>query len=149
MKSKLVQTAPGGERTFVLVFDPGDEVLAGLEAFATGQDVGAGTFTAIGALSSVKFGFFDLERKEYESIEVTEQVEVLSLIGNVARKEDGSVQVHPHIVVGKRDGTALGGHFMRGYVQPTLEVMLVEDPATLRRTFRPEFGIALIDLEEG
>lgn len=149
MKSKLVQTAPGGERTFVLVFDPGDEVLAGLEAFAGAQDVTSGSFTALGALSSVKFGFFDLERKEYESIEVTEQVEVLSLIGNVARKEDGSVQVHPHIVVGKRDGTALGGHFMRGYVQPTLEVTLVEDPATLRRTFRPEFGIALIDLEEG
>ncbi len=31
-------------------------------------------------------------------------------------------------------------------VRPTLEVVLTESPAHLRKSFRPEYGLALIDL---
>jgi hypothetical protein len=39
-----------------------------------------------------------------------------------------------------------GGHLLKATVRPTLEVILVEAPAHLRRRKRADLGIALIDL---
>jgi Plants and Prokaryotes Conserved (PCC) domain len=70
---------------------------------------------------------------------------VLSAIGDVAVDEDGRASLHVHVVLGLSDGTTRGGHFLSGIVWPTLEVVLTEAPATLRRRKRPELGIALVD----
>jgi len=142
MKSKLIEDL-GGERTFVLVFDQGDEAMAGLRAFATEANLIAGRLTAIGAFRDVTLGFFDPDRKEYHKIAVNEQVEVLSLLGNVAVQDDRPA-VHAHVVVGKRDGTAHGGHLLEAHVRPTLEVIVVESPRHLHRRHDEETGLALI-----
>jgi predicted DNA-binding protein with PD1-like motif len=134
----------GGDR-WALVFDKGDEPMAELERFARDHDLTAASFTGIGAFEEVVLGYFDRERKEYEEIPVREQVEVLSLAGDVA-VGDGEPKVHAHVVVGKRDGTAYGGHLLRGRVWPTLEVVLTGSPAELRKSHDPETGLALIDL---
>ena len=128
------------------MFDIGDEVVSGLRAFAVEHDVGAAQLTGIGAFSDVVLGYFDWERKRYEPIPVDEQVEVLTLAGDVATR-DGRPEVHAHVAVAKRDGTAHGGHLLEAHVRPTLEVILVESPAHLRKTLRPDSGLALIDLD--
>lgn len=56
--------------------------------------------------------------------------------------------MHAHVVVGKSDGSAHGGHLLEAYVRPTLEVVLVESPAHLRRRPDRDSGLALIDLNE-
>jgi predicted DNA-binding protein with PD1-like motif len=132
-------------REWVLVFDAGDDVTGQLETFARREHLAAAHFSGIGAFSRVTVGWFDLDAHSYRPIEINEQVEVLSLAGDVADK-DGAPAVHAHIVVAKRDGTAHGGHLLGGRVMPTLEVIVTESPAHLRKSFRPEFGIALIDL---
>jgi predicted DNA-binding protein with PD1-like motif len=43
----------------------------------------------------------------------------------------------------------MGGHIIQAYVQPTLEVILIETPSHLRRTTDPKTGLALIDLRDG
>ena len=92
-------------------------------------------------------GYFDWEKKDYQPrSRVREQVEVLSLVGDVALDEGGKPKVHAHVVVGRSDGTTRGGHLLEGHVRPTLEVMLVESPAHLRRRHDPESGLALIRL---
>jgi uncharacterized protein len=73
-------------------------------------------------------------------------VEVLSLIGDVTI-EQGTLEVHAHIVVGKQDGTAHGGHLLEGHVFPTLELILAESPQYLTRRRDIETGLALIDLK--
>jgi len=75
---------------------------------------------------------------------IQEQVEVLSLIGDIAL-DDGEPKVHAHVVVGKSDGTAHGGHVLEAHVRPTLEVVLTESPRHLRKRFDPESCLALID----
>ncbi len=130
---------------WALVFDKGDEPVGELERFAREQGVTAASFTGIGAFEEVVLGYFDRERKEYEEIPVREQVEVLSLAGDIALAE-GEPKVHAHVVVGKRDGTAHGGHLLRANVWPTLEVVLASSPAELRKSHDPETGLALIDL---
>jgi predicted DNA-binding protein with PD1-like motif len=143
MKSKLVNEV-NGQKTYVLVFVTGDEVAAGLQSFAADHHVTAAGFTAIGALEDVDLGYFDWTKKAYTTIPVREQVEVLSIIGDVSEKEAGGVQVHAHVVVGRSDGTTRGGHLLKAHVRPTLEVVLTESPAHLKRRHDPESGLALI-----
>ena len=142
MKSTLIDaTSP---KTWALIFDKGDEPVAGLTAFAKSQNVGAAHFTAIGAFSDVTLGYFDRAAKDYTKIPLREQVEALSLIGDVALYK-GEPRVHAHVVVGRADGEARGGHLLEAHVWPTLEVVLVESPRHLRKRYDPETGLALID----
>jgi len=143
MRYKLVDKQP---KTFVLVFETNDELARGLKEFASEQKLASASFKAIGALSSVKLGWLNWETKQYEqSVSLDEQVELLSLIGDVALK-DGEPQVHAHAVIGKRDGTAHGGHLLQAHIRPTCEVVLTESPAHLKKEFDPSAGMALIKL---
>lgn len=135
----------GGEKTFVLVFDTGDEAMAGLTAFAREHALTAAQLSGIGAFSEVTLGYFDWQAKDYRPIPLEEQVEVVSLLGDVA-VNDGDPVVHAHVVVAGPDGIAHGGHLLAGRVRPTLEVVLTTSPATLRKRHDPESGLALIDL---
>jgi uncharacterized protein len=145
MKSKLVAEG-AGERTFVLVLDPGEEAFATISKFATQQGLSAASLTALGAFSGATVGWFDLAQKTYRKIPVEQQCEVLSGIGDIALNDEGKPSLHMHVVLGLSDGSTRGGHLLAGSVQPTLEVTLVEAPTHLRRKQRPELGLALIDL---
>ncbi|MBZ9722427.1 DNA-binding protein [Mesorhizobium sp. CO1-1-11] len=145
MKSRLVNEA-NGQRTFVVVLDPGEEAFAALTSFAVEQKIGSASLTAIGAFQRTTVGWFDLEAKSYRKIPIDEQCEVLSAIGDVATDDDGKPSLHVHAVLGLSDGTTKGGHLLEGTVRPTLEITVVEAPGHLRRRKRAEFGVALIDL---
>jgi hypothetical protein len=139
MKSKKLSTGT------VLVFDTGDEVISQLTTFAREHRIAAAHFTAIGAFSDAALGYFDLQKKNYLRNQVDEQVEVVSLIGDIAL-DKGEPKVHAHVVVGKKNGAALGGHLLEAHVRPTLELVLQESNGELKRKFDPESGLALIDL---
>ena len=144
MKSKLIDES--GEKTFAVIFEKGDEVIETLRRFANEQRLLASHFTAIGALSNVVIGFFDPAKKQYKKIPIREQVEVLSLTGGITFEGDVP-KIHAHIVLGKADGTAYGGHLLEGHVFPTIELILVESPKYLQRRLDKETGLALIDLD--
>jgi uncharacterized protein len=139
----------GGLRTFALILRHGDKVCETLLGFAREQQLSAASVAAIGAFSRATLGFFDWERKDYDRILVEEQVEVLSLTGDISLAPDATPQLHVHVVLGKRDGTAHGGHLLEAEVRPTLEVVVTETPPNLRRSPDPESGLALIALAEG
>jgi predicted DNA-binding protein with PD1-like motif len=134
-------------RTVVLVFDHGDKVMPVLTDWCAEQQIGAAQFTAIGAFADVTVAWFDWEAKEYREIPVNEQVEVISLAGDVA-SSDGKPAVHAHVVVGRGDGSTRGGHFVDGTVRPTLELVLHETPAHLTKRYDPASGLALIAPQE-
>jgi hypothetical protein len=135
-----------GRRTFVLVCDRHDDPIESITAAAKRFDLRAASLTGIGAFSAVTLGFYDRFRRDYVRRVIREQVEVVSLIGNVAL-DQGEPRVHAHAVVARADGTALGGHLLGGSVDPTLEVTVVESPAVLRRKSDPATGLALIDID--
>ncbi len=136
----------GGQKTFALVFDEGDEFMEQLTSFAEENDLSAASLTALGAFSNVTLGYFDMDRKEYDRIPIEEQVEVLSLVGTIAPKEDSGPQVHAHVVVGRSDGTTRGGHLLEAHARPTLEVVVTEPPAHLVSRTDEETGLPLIQL---
>jgi uncharacterized protein len=144
MKAKIVEDAD--VVTYVVVCDPGDEAVAALAQFARAERLEASQITGVGAFERATVGWFDRAAKQYRRIPVGEQCEVLSLIGDVAEGQDGP-SLHAHVVLGLSDGTTRGGHLLEGWVFPTLEVVVTETPAELRKVMRPDLGIALIDLD--
>ena len=125
MRWKQIEDEP---KTFALIFETGDEIASVLQQFARGQGLAGSSFKAIGALSYAKLGWFNWETKKYDpACVLAEQVELLSLIGDIALR-DGEPQVHAHVVVGRSDGTAHGGHLLEARVRPTCELILTESP---------------------
>jgi predicted DNA-binding protein with PD1-like motif len=145
MRSTLLHESDG-QKMYALIFETGDEVMSTLKAFAQDHRLGGSHFTAIGAFNDATLGYFDWLQKDYQKIPVHEQVEVVSLVGDIAQGEGNQPAVHAHVVLGKSDGTALGGHLLEAHVRPTLELMLVESPKHLQRKHDPETGLALIRL---
>ncbi|MGH9571057.1 MAG: PPC domain-containing DNA-binding protein [Candidatus Angelobacter sp.] len=144
MKAKLLHEVEG-LKTYALVFSTGEPVNEQLLGFAQQNDIKAAQLTAIGAFNEVTLGYFSWTSKRYEEIPIPEQVELVALNGNLSLS-DGKPKLHAHVVVGKQDGSAWAGHLLRATVRPTLEVMLVETPAYLRRVLDKETGLPLLDL---
>jgi uncharacterized protein len=143
MRSRRVAENP---KTFVVILDTGDEILSSLKQFAEKEGLADSSFKAIGALSEVELGWFNWESKKYQTaVKLEEQVELLSLIGDIALK-DNKPQIHAHLVVGCQDGTAHGGHLLSATVRPTCEIVLTESPQHLHKEMDPDSGIALIRL---
>lgn len=145
MEAKLIHEQEG-YRTIAVVFDKGDEFISRLTAFARKQNLTGSTFTAIGAFSHLTLQYFDRQKMDYKDIPVNQQVEVLSLVGNITL-DDGEPKVHAHVVVGDSEGATRGGHIKEAHVWPTLEVIVVEAPRHLQRKLDKDTGLALIDLE--
>lgn len=141
MRSRQVAENP---KTFVVILDTDDEILSSLKDFAQTKHLGGSSFKAIGALRDVELGWFDWESKKYKTaVKLQEQVELLSLIGDIALKDD-EPQIHAHLVIGRQDGTAHGGHLLSATVRPTCEIVITESPQHLQKQIDPESGIALI-----
>lgn len=141
MRHKQLSQQP---KTFALIFDTGDEITDVLKRFATEQKLAGSSFKAIGALSFAKLGWFNWKTKKYQvAVELDEQVELLSLIGDIAVK-DYEPQIHAHLVVGRSDGTAHGGHLLQARVRPTCELILTENPENMQKKLDEDSGIALI-----
>lgn len=145
---KVKQVAGGSTVTYVAVLGEGEEAFAALSEWAAGDQVSAAQVTAVGAFERATVGWFDRAARDYRRVEIAQQCEVLSLIGDIALGDGGTSQLHLHAVLGLPDGTTRGGHLLEGRVWPTLEVIIRESPAELRKTYRAEVGLALIDLSQ-
>ena len=152
MRSKLLNH--DGARTYVVALETGDSLIASLTRFAREERLAASQFTAIGALAWARLAYFNWETKAYDEIPVDEQVEVLSLNGRITLPEGADVEgpafdhdphFHVHCVLGRADGTTIGGHLMEAEVRPTCEVFVTESPTHLGRRTDPESGLPVID----
>jgi uncharacterized protein len=143
MKSALLNDREG-LRTFVVVLSTGDEAIATLTSFAVQEQLAASQFTAIGAFSRATVAFFDWSSKQYRHVAIDAQTEVLSLNGDIALEGDRQ-KIHAHVVLGKADATAHGGHLIEGVVRPTLEIVITELPRHMHRRFDRDSGLALLD----
>lgn len=137
-----------GQKTYAVILSSGDEVIACLTDLASRENLSAANFQAIGAFERAELAYFDWDGKRYLPIPVTEQSEVASFIGDIVLDPEGTPAVHAHAVLGLRNGAALAGHLKSGIVRPTLEIILTETPAHLRKRLDPESGIPLIALDE-
>ena|SRR5690348_9317626 len=136
----------GGRRVVIVVCDKGDDPVAAITEAAGRHGVRAAQITAVGGFQRATLGYFDRDRRDYRPIPVDDQVEVLSFLGDLATA-DGKSVAHVHVVLGRADGSTVGGHLQRAEVWPTLEVILTEVAPELAKQVDPQTGLALIDLD--
>jgi uncharacterized protein len=136
-----------GLRTIVVILETGDAVKASLAAVAKKEKISAASFQAIGAFSDATIRYFEWDRKKYKPIDVKEQVEVATLIGDIALDKDDKPMLHVHVVLGKSDGSALAGDLDEAHVRPTLEIVITESPTHLHRKEDPTTGLLLIRMD--
>ena len=133
-----------GVKSYAMVLAKGDEVMSGLTDFAKQNKVTSASFTAIGAFSRVTVAWFDDGRKEFRLIPIEQQVELVSMIGDIALVNDQPV-VHTHVSVASSDGTVRGGHVINAFVFPTLELFMTVYPKALHKELDEATGLKLID----
>lgn len=145
MQSRLLG-AHNGVREYVLIFTKGDEVLSGISDFASANDIVSARFTAVGALKNATTAWFDLQKKSYRLNVIDQQVELVSLIGDIALY-DGRPAIHAHYSVGLSDGNVQGGHLIHAVTYPTVEVFLTAFPQALHKKLDKETDLKLIHPE--
>jgi len=134
----------GHERTFVLMFEKGDEVVRELEHFAKKNRIAGAQLSAMGAFSDITLACFDWKTNRYKrAVEIRQQVQLVSLVGDIVQAK-GQPAVHCFVVVAKQDGAVFGGHLVQAHVRPALEVILIEASQLFQRRYEAEIGLALL-----
>ena len=129
---------------WLIRLDVGDEIIKSLSSFSQDEGVKSASFTGIGAVGHLKYGYFDVEKKQYLPAEENISLEVLSLTGNIASVE-GAPMVHAHIVVSFPDMSVKGGHLIEGTISVTGEIFLREYDIGIDRVGNERFRLNLID----
>ncbi len=143
MKTKTLHSKGKAERTFAVELETGEEPMSLLAGLVRRRSIGPSSIRATGAFSSAVLGFLDRSRSTHRRIVVAEHAEVLVFAGEVAHHE-GTPVIQVRAVLGLADGTTRGGHLLEGSVWPSLEIVVSEDPAHLRKEFDPEVGLSLL-----
>jgi predicted DNA-binding protein with PD1-like motif len=142
---RLLAAQPDGTKTYALVLSQGDEVWSALAAFATDHQVVDAHFSAIGAVRDPDVAWFDESRKQFKAMSLHEQMEVVSLSGDIVLGVDGHPAVHTHVVLARSDGQAWGGHLLSATASPTLELYVTTYPEPLHKRLDPTTDLQLID----
>ena len=145
MQARVISGQDGGPRSWAVIFREGDEAMSGLTDWMKRERIAGAHLTAIGALSSALFGWFDKERKAYRDIPINEQVECVGLIGDIGLV-DGKPALHVHGSVAGVDGAVKGGHLLATVASPTLEVFVTEAAVALHKREDPATTLELFDL---
>ena len=131
--------------TWVLRLTTGEEITGAIMAFATERRIDAASVAAIGAAYDAVLGYFDRATGEYDRRTVTQDMEILTLTGNIAIKE-GRPFTHLHVVLGARDCSTVGGHLFEAKAGATCEVLIRPLAGSLHRAKDAATGLFLLDV---
>ncbi len=134
------------DNNYIVRIDRGEEVINSLTELCKIQHITLGSVSAIGAADYVKIGLYDVEKKKYNSIELSGQMEITSLIGNITTK-DNEPYLHLHINVCDDKMKVLGGHLNECRVSATCEIIITKIDSNIRRKYSDEIGLNLLDIE--
>jgi uncharacterized protein len=134
------------ETGFLVVLDPGDEVIASLVRLATAERIGAASLTGIGAVRDVVLGYVDTNQKQYVKQEFgPDSMELVSLTGNLALLK-GEPSAHCHASISDRDMRLIGGHLFHAVTTVTVEIFLHVHEGEIERRYDPNTGANPISL---
>jgi predicted DNA-binding protein with PD1-like motif len=148
--ARAAETAPAPYvRTptgFLMVLRRGDDVIANIEKLAGAEKIPSASFTGIGFLGEVTFGFYDFPKKQFQP-ETFHDVEMAGMTGSIAWKE-GKPSIHAHATVAGRDFKAVGGHVLAAKVGTgSVEITVIAHDKRLQREVDPDIGANVLQLD--
>ncbi|MFQ5980010.1 MAG: PPC domain-containing DNA-binding protein [Candidatus Heimdallarchaeota archaeon] len=135
------------ERFLVIALKKGDDLTESIQAICEKEKIhGGSVISGIGALAHCRLGYFDLEKREYQTVSINEPVELVSTSGTITFT-NGTLFPHIHLIVSNSKGECAGGHALSEcIVSVTAELVIVEFDKTLLRSLDPESELLLLDL---
>lgn len=101
-------------RSFIGRFPYKTDLLLSISEFCKKENIRLGVFTVIGALTSVRLGYYDREKDTYvECASLDKKLEITSCTGNISLK-DSDIFIHAHITLADLSAQCYGGHLMKG-----------------------------------
>ena len=133
-------------RVFTARLERGERLLDAIVHIAKDFEIRGGFVNAIGALHPAEIKYFREDLQDYESLLIDEMVELLSASGSISILE-GDPMVHLHVVVGRADGTTLGGHCgAQSTIHITGEVYIYETQDPIYRSKGIDSPVNLLNL---
>jgi uncharacterized protein len=133
-----------GDR-LVVRLESGERVAETLLRLLRAEEIGYAVISGLGAVRQVLLSYWNAETRQYESHELEEQLEVVSLTGNVTLR-DTDPFLHLHVALARQDLSVLGGHFNDAVAHPTLEIWLQPESEPVHRVPDEASGLALMEL---
>lgn len=137
-----MKTFPSQNAT-LLVLKRGDELHAKLQEFAREHELKGAWVQGLGGSGAMTLGYYNLAEREYEWQELSDNLEILSLQGNLAWV-DGKPFWHLHGSFSRSDFTTVGGHIKEMVVGLTCELLIAPLDMSLSRTFDDGTGLKLL-----
>ena len=128
-------------------FESGEQIAERLLTWLRAHEIGYATMTGLGAVSGATISYWNAASRAYEQHHLPEQMEVVSLVGNVTIKE-GAPFTHIHVTLGRRDLSIVGGHFNDATVHPNVEIWLSPESGSVERKLDEASGLFVMDLPE-
>lgn len=125
-------------------FTHDSEAVSEVKNFVLKEKINSGFFEIIGAVKEAVISFYDQDEKKYVEKNLPDEMEIVSCIGNVARK-DGSIIVHAHACFGLPDGSTIGGHLVSMKIFAG-ELHFFPSKDIVERKFDAKTGLNLLDL---
>ena len=126
----------------IVVLGRGEKIVEQLGELVQAHEIPSGTITGLGAVMNTRLGFYHLPKKKYDERTIPEEVELVSLIGNITWFENKPV-VHVHATIGTTDFRAMAGHLFEAQVAVTVEIFVSVKDVRVQRKFNPEMGLNL------
>lgn len=128
---------------YILRFDPGDEVIGGLQDFCQSNGISLAYFSGIGASSNLVLSIYDRTLKRYKDKNFDEDLEIAGITGNITNM-DNQPMIHCHGSFGRSDFSTVSGHIKSLVISVTCEIVLVFLEGTLERGLDTDLNLQLM-----
>lgn len=136
-----------GKTTHILLVTKGEELVEEVTHYCEKENIKAAWVQGLGAGDSAEISFYDPATKTYLKKMLSEEFELISLIGNIAIV-DSKPFLHAHVSLGRRDYSMIGGHLHSLRVSGSGEIKITKLSGQFTRSYDEETGLKLLDGEE-
>ena len=133
--------------SFYLRINSGEEIITAIRNFCTTNKISAVLISGLGSVSEAELGLFDVLEKKYIKTEFSGIHEIASMNGNITTM-NGETYLHVHAVLSDIQCKAFGGHFARGIVAATCEIIIKPINGNPGRKFNDAVGLNLLDFSD-
>lgn len=130
---------------YALMPEIGEDVITVLTELCEKENIAYAHVSGIGAVSKATVGFYSLSEHQYLSKTFDEPMEMVSLLGNITRK-DGKPYLHLHASFSDRDCRVVGGHLNKAVIGVTAEIFVTVIDGEMGRKINPVTGLNIFDI---
>ena len=128
---------------YVLSFQIGENLQEELVKFCADEDIKSAFFVGLGGLQELELSYYNLSEKRYEDINIKENLEIVSLTGNISKLNNDTI-IHMHGVFSNSKANTIGGHVKKIVVSGTCEIFLTVFDGFIERRYDDTTGLNLM-----